>query len=492
MKKVLCFALLVCSLFVFTACKSDYAFKQNLTSYTLDLEYFDDTKALKGTENVVYKNSSNNTLSCVKFHLYPNAFRENAKATVVAKTNEAKAYPNGKSYGNIQIESVKSENKNAIFEICGDDENILQVNLDEKLYPNDKITINITFQVTLPNINHRFGYGENAINICNFYPIACVYENGDFMTKMYNSNGDPFYSEVADYNVSIKYPSTLKLASSGTQTNSSNDGDTTVAQVQAKCVRDFGFVLSNKFEQKSATYDNRVNINYYYYGDTSPDETMTLIEEVVAFFEDKIGKYPYSQLSVVETNFVHGGMEYPNMVLISDCLADYDTYQMVVIHELLHQWWYSAVGNNQFDYGWIDEGLTEFCTIYFYEKHPSFNKTMDTLIKSATQNYLTFVKVYKSVQKTVDTSMNRPLDAFNTEPEYVYNTYVKGTLMFSTIYNLVGEKNFVKALKYYYNKNIYEVVNDQEIISCFCKGTGKNLQNLFDSWLSGKVVIVGA
>ena len=63
--------------------------------------------------------------------------------------------------------------------------------------------------------------------------------------------------------------------------------------------------------------------------------------------------------------------------------------------------------------------------------------------------------------------------------------------MFSTIYNLVGEKNFVKALKYYYNKNIYEVVNDQEIISCFCKGTGKNLQSLFDSWLSGKVVIVG-
>ena len=491
MKKILCFALLICSMLVFTACNSNFDYKQNLTSYTLDLEYFDDTKTLKGTENVVYKNPSNTTLSCVKFHLYPNAFRENAKATVVAKTNEAKAYPNGKSYGNIQIESVKSENKNAIFEICGEDENILQVNFEEDLYPNDKIAIDISFNVTLPNINHRFGYGENAINICNFYPIACVYENGDFMTKMYNSNGDPFYSEVADYFVTIKYPNDLKLASSGIQTNSLNDGDTTITQVQAKCVRDFGFVLSNKFEQQSATYDNRVNINYYYYGDTLPDETMTLIEEVLAFFEDKIGKYPYQQLSVVETNFVHGGMEYPNMVLISDCLADYDTYQMVVIHELLHQWWYSAVGNNQFDYGWIDEGLTEFCTIYFYDKHSSFNKTMGTLIKSATQNYLTFVKVYKSVQNTVDTSMNRPLDAFNTEPEYVYNTYVKGTLMFSTIYNLVGEKNFVKALKYYYNKNIYEVVNDQEIISCFCKGTGKNLQSLFDSWLSGKVVIVG-
>lgn len=490
MKKLFCFALVIFSLITLCACKDNFAFKQNLTTYNLNLTYINETKTLKGEENVVYKNSSNNTLNCVKFHLYPNAFRENAKATVVAKTNEAKAYPNGKSYGNIQIESVTGESDVSSFDICGEDENILQINLNSELYPNDKVSINITFVVTLPNINHRFGYGENAVNICNFYPIACVYENGEFMTKMYNSNGDPFYSEVADYNVSITYPKDQILASTGVQTKNIEDGDTICTQIQAKCVRDFGFVLSNKFQQKNSTYDNRISVNYYYYGDEKPEETLSLIEEVFAFFEDKIGMYPYSQISVVETNFVHGGMEYPNMVLISDALSDYDTYKMVVIHELLHQWWYSAVGNNQFDYGWIDEGLTEFCTIYYYEKHPDQNKTMDDLIKSATQNYLTFVKVYKSIQNTVDTSMNRPLDAFNTEPEYVYNTYVKGTLMFSTIYNVVGEKNFVKALKYYYNKNVYEIANDKEIISCFSKGIGKNLENLFDSWLTGKVVIL--
>ena len=160
-------------------------------------------------------------------------------------------------------------------------------------------------------------------------------------------------------------------------------------------------------------------------------------------------------------------MEYPNIVLISDSLDSYDTYQMVIIHELLHQWWYSVIGNNEFDEGWIDEGLTEFCTIYFYDKHPEFNKDMDSMVKASTNSYTTFMRVYKDVLGSVDTSMNRPLDAFKTEPEYVYNTYVKGMLMFASIYNIVGEKKFVNALKYYYNSNVYEIVNEQIVINCF-------------------------
>ena len=36
-----------------------------------------------------------------------------------------------------------------------------------------------------------------------------------------------------------------------------------------------------------------------------------------------------------------------------------------------------------------------------------------------------------------------------------------------------------------------EIVNEQILINCFSKGTGRDLENLFRSWLDGKVVIVG-
>ncbi len=490
MKKYLSLILIGLSIFIFVGCSSNYEYKKNLTSYSLNLVYDETTQTLDATQCVDYLNTSDNTLSEIKFHLYANAFREGAKASVVSLANTQKAYPNGKSYGNIQIESVKIGESDAQFVVGGEDENILEISLTNELFPNDRITICIDFIVTLANVNHRLGYGENAVNLCNFYPIACVYEGGDFVCDLYNSNGDPFYSEVSNYDVQITYPKNYILASSGNKIEDIENDTTKTTKINAFCVRDFGLVLSNKFETKTKKYDERVNISYFYTSDDNADDTMLLIENALNFFEEKIGQYPYESISVVETNFVHGGMEYPNLVLISDDVEDYSTYRLVIVHELCHQWWYGVVGNNQFDYGWIDEGLTEFCTVYFFDNYPEYERTMENMIRSATFSYTTFMKVYSDVQGQVDTSMNRALDEFNTEPEYVYNTYVKGTLLFSTVYELVGAKKFDSALKYYYSNNLYEIVTPTDVIKCFSRGTGRNLENLFNSYLEGKVQIV--
>ena len=489
MKKLVVFFIFCLTVFVFVGCSNYTDFLTDLTNYKLTLTYNDEQKTIDGQQYVDYLNTSDNVLDNVMFNLYANAFRENSKASVVSLANEDKAYPNGKSYGNIEIKTVKIENQETNFSVCGEDENILDITLNSELYPNDRVEIYIEYTVKLANINHRLGYGENAINLCNFYPIACVYENGEFVCDLYNSNGDPFYSIISNYEVEFTYPKKFKLATSGTYSLTEQQ-DTITAKINAPCVRDFAMVISEKFEYKTLTYDERVKINYYYYGDENADDTVLLISEALAFFEEKIGEYPYSEVTVVETNFVHGGMEYPNIVLISDALPDYATYRVCVVHELCHQWWYGVVGNNQFDYGWIDEGLTEFCTIYFFDNNPKYEMTMENAITASTNSYVTFMRVYTDVQGEVDTSMNRALDEFNTEPEYVYNTYVKGMLMFSTIYELVGEKHFNNALNYYYKTNVYKIVTPNEVIKCFCYGSGRNLENLFDSWLSGKVKIV--
>ena len=488
MKKIAFALIFVFGLFAFSGCSDAFEFKQDLTNYAMEIEYNDEDKTLSVRQTTDYVNSSDNTLDVVKFHLYANAFREGAKAKVVSVQNEEIAYPNGKSFGNIEINSVSLSEKEAQYSIEGEDENIICVTLAESLYPNESVIITFSYTVTLANINHRLGYGENAINLCNFYPIACMYEDGDFVCDLYNSNGDPFYSDVADYNVEISYPNSFVLASTGNIVSQQGD-DITTTNITAQCVRDFGMVLSQKFEQKSKVYDQRITLNYYYYDDENSDQTLNLIEQAMQFFETNIGKYPYSQVSVVETNFVHGGMEYPNIMLISDQVADYETYTLCIVHELCHQWWYSVVGNNQFDYGWIDEGLTEFCTVYFFEKNSEYNRTMKDMIASATQSYVTFARVYESVQGEADTSMNRALDQFSTEPEYVYNTYVKGTLMFSSIYDTIGEKAFVKALKYYYEHNLYGIATPTIVIQCFSNGSGRNLRPIFESYLEGKVVI---
>ncbi len=463
---------------------------QALSEYNLNLEYNDETKVLSGVEDICYVNNSDTSFKNLLFHLYPNAFREDAKNRPVAVASKDKAFPNGESYGDISINSVKSEAAELQFEIIGEDKNVLSVTLPTELFPDESVSIQINFEVKLANINHRLGYGNNAINFGNFYPIACVYESGKgFMTEPYSSNGDPFYSETSNYKVKVTYPEEFTFVSSGDVISSSNQDGKCTTHIKGNKIRDFCFVLSKKYKSSSKEVKN-IKVNYFYYNDASSETSLQAACDSVAFFNETIGEYPYKTLNVVETNFLNGGMEYPNLVMISDTCSSVSEYQYVIVHEIAHQWWYGVVGNNEYSSAWQDEGLTEYSTMLFYEKHTEYNENFDDLISSATNTYKRFVEVYTSVSGSVDTSMARSLDEFATEPEYVHCTYTKGVLMFNTLREMVGQRKFTKALREYYRRYSYKNASPAEMISSFENSTGYRLEGFFESWLSGEVKIL--
>ena len=316
-----------------------------------------------------------------------------------------------------------------------------------------------------------------------------MYENGNFVIDSYHYNGDPFYSEVANYNVNLNVPSNLVLATTGSITDKQVSDDTTNYNIKALTVRDFAMVLSDKFNVVSDKVGD-TTVNYYYYNNQYPNEAIRASVDSVNTFNKLFGKYPYSTLSVVESDFVHGGMEYPNLVLISDMVDVQSDYINVIVHEIAHQWWYGIIGNNEFNYGWLDEGLTEYSTILFYNENPSYNVNTKELIKNTTNSYVTFVDVYTKVFNSVDTSMNRKLNEYNNESEYVYIAYVKGMLMFDSIKDVLGKDKFIKCLQTYFEDNKFKIATPDSLIEAFCKGAKCNLRPVFESWINGKVKIV--
>ncbi len=460
---------------------------KNFNTYTMDLTYNADN-TLNGTQTLTYKNNADVDLTSLSFHLYVKAFTEGAVNKPVTSANSSKAYPNGPSYGDIEIISAKVDDQTADFVLEGTDSDILKVDLLGTLEPKDKTKIELEYKVYVPNINHRFGYGNNAINMANFYPIIAVIENGEFVLDGYHSNGDPFYSDCSNYDVTLTVPSEYKLASSGVQTNVETAETTSTYTINAKCVRDFAFVLSKKFEVATAQVGD-TTVNYYYYDDPNFETNLQASVDALTTFNNLFGTYPYSTLSVVKTNFVHGGMEYPNLVYISD-QAEGDDYINVIIHEIAHQWWYGVVGSNAYSYGWLDEGLTEYSTALFYLENPSYNVDYAELIKNTNNNYVTFVELYTDVLGKVDTSMNRKLNEYNTEPEYVYMAYVKGMLLFDNLYTLVGRDDFILTLQNYYSTYALQNVTPAEFIETLEKTCNRELESYINTWLTGKVVIM--
>ena len=487
MKKLSLFFALVLILpaLFFAGCQT----QEETSAYSIWLDYDAASHTAEANLQVDYVNNSENAFDEILFHLYPNAFSEEAEGSVCSPANENKTYPNGKSYGGITISSVLVSGQDSGFKLEGEDHSLLSVPLFEQLYPGERVLIDISFSLTLPNANHRFGYGENATNFANFYPIACVYRDGEgFVTDAYTSNGDPFFSDCSDYEVRVTYDSSFLIACSGDSVETTQNAEKKTSKISAKNVRDFAFVLSEKFSQISG-YAGDVKVDYFYYDDEDATSSLATATKAIECYSEMFGSYPYSSFAVVQTNFVHGGMEYPQLVMISDTVKGVD-YDYVIAHETAHQWWYGVVGNDEFNEAWLDESLTEYSTALFFEKHSEYGISYQQMTSGARSNYNLFLKTYKAIKGEIDTSMNRALDEFDTEPEYVNNIYVRGIIMFDTLRSQIGEKKFLNALSGYYSKFKFKNATTADFIATFEEKCGRQMEGFFYSWLLGEVVFI--
>lgn len=460
---------------------------ENLSNYYIDLEYMLTSQSAVANCEVDYINNSEAMLKEVKFHLYISSFCKDAKNSPITPTSSETAYYGEESYASLSISRVQLNGEDVVPSYEGEDNNILVVNLTSSLYPSERVNIKIEYNFSLPHMKHRFGYGENTVNFGNFYPVACAYDNG-WKTDPYSAIGDPFCSDIANYNVSLSIPSNYTLASTGEFKNSTETDGKGYYNIEAKCVRDFAFVVSDKFNVATKKY-NDVTINYYYTLDNNYEKALKCAYDSIKTFSEQFYSYPYSTYNVVQADFCYGGMEYPNLSLIANDIENYDDYLNVIVHETAHQWWYSIVGNDEYNEAWLDESLTEFSTVLFYDYNTDYTFNHKQMVDATHENYCLYQTVYTDVLGSLDSSMNRPNNEFSTEPEYTFNVYAKGVLMFDSLYNLVGKKNFVKSLQLYAETNAYKIAKSEDLIASFETTCNTNLENFFTCWLDGKVII---
>ncbi len=442
---------------------------------------------LSGKERVVFYNSSENAFSVLKFNLYPNAYREGAKYSPISNQYKTRAYYNGINYGAIEINGVCDERGNALeFEICGEDKNILSVTLPQTVYPDESICVIIDFSTVIAQVISRLGITAQSINLANFYPILCGLYNDAFYECVYYSVGDPFFSDASDYEVSLCVDESYVVASSGKLVGSSvKDGKKTLSYT-AKNLRSFACVLSQNFDIVTKNYDN-IEINYYFYKDQTPEKSLDTANKSISYFQETFGTYPFETYAVVQTPFLQGGMEFSGLVMISDNL-EREAYDEVIIHETAHQWWQAGVGNNEIEHPFLDEGLTEYSVVLFYENHSEYGFTREQLIKSSEQTYKMYCSVYEKLFNRVDTTMLRPIGEFNGEYEYVNLCYVKPCIMFDYLRTSIGDAKFFKALKKYYSDFTYKNACPDDLVGAFEK-CGNNTNGFFESFFEGKVII---
>lgn len=484
MKKWLYLALtLVCTVASFCILPSCKKERKVSTRYEITAEYSPENRTLTGTAKVTFENCGDSEISVLKFQTYPNAYRKDALYRPVSTAYADSAYYAGESFGEMSISSVHGS-KN--WEMMGEDKNILYVFLERALYPGDKVVLDIGFLTKLAQVNHRTGVTAHTVNLGNFYPVLCGFKNGGFYECVYYSDGDPFYSDCADYKLRLTLPKEYTVAHTGILTSEEMLESKKVYTMYATNVRDFALTLCKKYREERAWVGD-TEIVYYYYADKKPSESLAAAKEAFSYYQKTFGEYPYARYTLAETGLCFDGMEYPTLVMISDALSGAERARAIA-HETAHQWWYGVVGSDQTQNAWQDEGLAEYSAICFFEEYEKYGFKREDMVAAAIREYRSYYDVYGSVLGRSDTSMTRDLASYISGYEYQCLAYDKAVVMLDTLRKSVGDRKFFAALKRYYMEGMYAMNGVGELIGAF-ERTGLDVAGFFDGFLTGKAIL---
>ncbi len=481
-KRLAVITLLLCAVVVLCACGRTPAAEASLNCYDVTAVLDMENHTLKCSQRVTY-NCPADGLDEICFNLYPAAFREDAAIKPVAETHGDKAYYDGVSYGDIIIENITHNAKTIAYDIKGKDKTLLSVKLPTVRNRGDIVELCLYYTVKLPKTHTRFGITKCGASLCNFYPTLCAYGENGFCEAPYYAVGDPFLSEVADYTVTLFYPSDGLMAATGREVEKHVENGVACSVFSASTVRDFAAVY---LENGKVISDRTggTDINYYYTTDAAPSASLAAGKAAIEVYQKLFGVYPYDVYNVVDTNFIYGGMEYPQLVIINNELTGFNR-EYTIAHETAHQWWYGMVGSDNVNEAWQDEGLTEFSSALYF-KHTGREKLFDAIIASSYDTYLYGTEV---LGKTApfDGVMRRATYDFPSEAAYVITAYDKGMLMNNCLYNLLGESGYLNCCRAYLVDNRYRLASADDYISAF-----PDCRPLINCWLDGRVRIGAA
>ena len=174
--------------------------------------------------------------------------------------------------------------------------------------------------------------------------------------------------------------------------------------------------------------------------------------EIIKYFTNLVGPFPYPSLAHVESSTIFGGAENAGAIFYGDRLyKDRRLSEQVVAHETAHQWFGDAVTESDWHHLWLSEGFATYFAA-LWQGHvagdSAFRRTM--------------AEAARSVFEIRDTSGAHPnpvtdrpiLDSAATDLMGLLNTnnYPRGAWVLHQLRGLVGDSTFFRGIRAYYTR----------------------------------------
>lgn len=442
-------------------------------NYQILAHYEPTTRLLTLYQEVNITNWELEPWSRLVFHVYPNAFRE--RETVPEPPGrEGSGVPPEFEPSEVRISEVRLNGQEVPYTLEG---TILTINLPYLHPRGSQLDVEMDLEITLPVTRTRFGVYEDVALLGNWYPILAVTERGRWRRDPYIGVGEPFYSEVADYLVSIDLPEDYVVGATGTLVQSEIDHGRRLNTYQALAKRDFAWATSSRYKVRSATVAG-VHIESYFFGEDRWGElALEIAGQALETFNRLIGPYPYPTFTVVETYLnIFGAMEYPGFIVISDYgrratdVEESARIERGVVHETAHQWFYAVVGNDQPLEPWVDEALTTYVSmLYFAERYG--REEID--------------RIQHNRAWTPPLPIASSIYDFATWRDYYLTVYLKGSYLLDDLRLRIGDDAFLQTLQFFYRDNAFRIAQSEDFYAAIAEAAGIEHARWFRGQVTG-------
>ncbi len=511
---------------------------QQDVAYSIKVKIDERKLTVGGDLELVYTNNSPDTLKEVFFHLYQNAFQEGSYYDNLQKENGVKP-----RYGLYEKDGLGTEVKDVKSSKGIDtviyDNTLMNVKLSKPILPHESVVFNINFKTYWGSGSSRrrmkayYVEGRNIhFNGTHWYPRMAVYDR-KFGWNTNQHLDKEFYGDFGTFNVELEFANDYIVEATGKLINEEEvlpsdlknnlhisnfyhrgekgNGDTLSVPVKrekgktkvwkyyAENVHDFAFTADPTYRLDEREWNGIRTIAVV--EERHCPKWTTAAEfamQVIKVYSEDFGMYEYPKMVVADAQ---DGMEYPMLTLDA---GNEPFFKGLFAHEIAHNWFYGMIGSNETYRAFMDEGFTQFLTVWSLEKLDGFvyspydrkrNKWYVDKFRNAPKSrdiraYLGYLTMAIKREDPPLNTHSSDFDGGSLRHGGGYGqVYSKTAVMLYNLQYVLGDSLFQAAMQNYVQRWKFAHPYPEDFRESIISFTNVDLNWFFDQWLETSKVI---
>lgn len=476
--------------------QNNTSYWQQHVDYDMNVDMNVENFQYTGDQELVYTNNSPDTLKRVFYHLYFNAFQPGSEMDIRSRTiadpdqrvgdRISKLSPSQQGY--LKVNSLTQNGSPIEYEEVG---TVLEVELKEPILPGEKVTFNMKFAGQVPEQIRRSGRNSSegvALSMTQWFPKMAEYDFQGWHADPYIAR--EFHGVWGDFDVKLSIDKAYTVGATGVLQNANEIGhgyedegvkvpktkaDKHTWHFKAEMVHDFAWAADPEYVHDKRTAADGTVLHFLYKDKKSIKDNWKQLqlktEELLLFFNEHIGPYPWPQYSVIQGG--DGGMEYAMLTLITG-ERQLGSLIGVTAHEMAHAWFQHLLATNESKHEWMDEGFTSYIS----------SLAMNEVMEMNREN--PFQGGYTSYGRLAASGIEQPLsthaDRYTYNAAYGAAAYSKGEIFLAQLGYVIGQKNLQKTLNRYYDDWKFKHPTPNDFIRVAEKVSGAELDWYLMDW----------